>query len=270
MSGVEVGAVGAEPARMPVLFVGHGSPMNALEDNAWTRGFKSMATALPRPTAILAVSAHWYVAGSFVTGNERPRTIHDFGGFPRALFEMQYPAPGSVALAERAVSLLDGRAAVNMEWGLDHGTWTVLHHLYPKADIPVVQLSINGPLAPEEHLALGAALRPLREEGVLILASGNITHNLRHAMGAMQTGKLDTPAWARDFDRDVSSALEQRDHKALTRALDTPAGEKAHPSADHYLPLLYAAGAAQDGDAVTFPVTGFDLGSLSMRSVRWG
>ena len=145
---------------MPVLFVGHGSPMNAIAENAWSRAFRELGAQLPQPRAILAISAHWYVPGTFLTGNAQPRTIHDFGGFPRALYEMQYPAPGDPGLAERVVHLLgEGRAALNSDWGLDHGTWSVLHHLRPAADCPVVQLSIDRRLPPEEHLNSGGRSR---------------------------------------------------------------------------------------------------------------
>ena len=196
--------------RMPVLFVGHGSPMNAIEDNVWSRGFRDLAGALPRPKAILAVSAHWYVEGTFTTANERPKTIHDFGGFPDALFRVQYPAPGDPDLAKRVVELVgERRASVDDTWGLDHGTWSVLVHLLPAADVPVVQLSIDGRLAPAEHLAIG-------------------------------------------------------------RALEGDAGRLSHPTPDHYLPLLYAAGASTQDDAVRFPIEGFDMASLSMRSVVFG
>jgi 4,5-DOPA dioxygenase extradiol len=179
--------------RMPVLFVGHGSPMNAIEDNAWSRGFRKLGELLPQPKAILSVSAHWYVPGTFLTGDERPRTIHDFGGFPRELYEQQYPAPGSVELAQRVSRLVGRGASLRTDWGLDHGTWSVLKYLRPEADVPVVQLSIDGRLPPEGHLAIGRALTPLREEGVLILGSGNVTHNLRHAFASWQRGETETP-----------------------------------------------------------------------------
>ena len=256
--------------RMPVLFIGHGSPMNAIEENTWTQGFRSLARQLPKPKAILSISAHWFLPGTFLTGNERPPTIHDFGGFPRALYEMQYPAPGSVELAKRVVQLLGAsRASVQDDWGLDHGTWTVLHHLRPEADVPVVQLSIDARLAPSEHFALGRALVGLRDEGVLVMGSGNVTHNLRHAFTSLRSGDTITPAWAERFDQDVARALEQRDGAFLSRVIETDAGRMSHPSIDHYLPLLYAAGAAGDGDTARFPVSGFDLGSLSMRSVLY-
>ena len=254
--------------KMPILFVGHGSPMNAIEDNAWSRGFRSLASLLPEPTAILSVSAHWYVPGTFLTGDREPKTIHDFGGFPDELFQMQYPAPGSVALAERVSKMLG--ATVRTDWGLDHGTWSVLHHLRPAADLPVVQLSIDARLPPAAHLELGKHLAPLREEGVLIFASGNITHNLRHAFTAVQRGDTATPAWAANFDGEVARAIGQHDGAALAKIAGTSDGRRSHPSPDHYFPLLYAAGAADAGDPVRFPVEGFDMGSLSMRSVIWG
>jgi 4,5-DOPA dioxygenase extradiol len=258
------------PARMPVLFVGHGSPMNAIEDNAWSRGFRALASELPRPRAVLAISAHWYVEGTCATGNPRPRTIHDFGGFPDALYRVEYPAPGDVALARRAVALVGERASLSDAWGLDHGTWSVLVHLRPAADWPVVQLSIDGRLPPAEHLAIGRALAPLRDEGVLIMGSGNVTHNLRHAFSAWRRGDAETPAWARAFDEDIARALERGDTAHLARALESDAGRQAHPTPDHYLPLLYTAGASGPEDPVRFPITGFDLASLSMRAVIWG
>jgi 4,5-DOPA dioxygenase extradiol len=270
-TGDGAGGRGAVQGRMPVLFVGHGSPMNAIEDTPWSRGFAALARELPRPRAILAVSAHWYVAGTFTTGNARPETIHDFGGFPEALYRIQYPAPGSPELARRAARLVgDGRASVRDDWGLDHGTWSVLLHAWPAADVPVVQLSIDGRLAPAAHLAIGRALAPLRDEGVLIVGSGNVTHNLRHAFGAMRGGDASTPAWARAFDDEVAAAVAAHDGGRLERALSTDAGRMAHPTPDHFLPLLYVAGAADPSDAVRFPVTGFDLGSLSMRAAILG
>ena len=257
--------------RMPVLFVGHGSPMNAIEDNTWSRAFRALAGELPRPRAILSVSAHWFVRGTFTTGNARPETIHDFGGFPQALFEMQYPAPGDPALAERVVRLLGPeRTSVRLDWGLDHGTWTVLHYLVPGADCPVVQLSIDAVAPPAAHLALGRVLAPLRDEGVLVMGSGNVTHNLRHAFASLRTGDRTTPAWASSFDTDVAHAVGQHDGDALARLVATDAGRMSHPTLDHYLPLLYAVGAAGGAGPVRFPIDGFDLASLSMRSVIFG
>jgi 4,5-DOPA dioxygenase extradiol len=257
--------------RMPVLFVGHGSPMNAIEDNAWSRAFRGIATLLPRPKAILSISAHWFVPGTFLTGDEDPETIHDFGGFPRALSDVQYPAPGSPRLAGRVVQLIgNSHASLRLDWGLDHGTWSVLVHLFPGADCPVVQLSIDYRLPPAAHLEIGRLLAPLRDEGVLLMGSGNITHNLRYAMASYQAGDLSTPLWAAAFDADVARAAEQRDGSFLARVIETDNGRMSHPTLDHYLPLLYAVGAVDDRDDVDFPITGFDLGSLSMRAVVFG
>jgi 4,5-DOPA dioxygenase extradiol len=248
---------------MPLLFVGHGSPMNAIEDNRWSRAFRDLAKLLPTPKAIVCVSAHWYVRGTRVMDNSKPKTIHDFGGFPQALFDMQYPAPGDAALASRIVGLLGKeRAQLDGSWGLDHGTWSVLHHLRPDADAPVLQVSLDGALPPEGHLELGRALAPLRDEGV--------THNLRLAMRALQTGDATTPEWARRFDDDVTRALEQHDGAFLARVVGSDDGRMAHPTPDHYLPLLYTAGAADARDTIRFPITGWDGGSLSMRAVVYG
>ena len=254
--------------RQPVLFVGHGSPLNAIEDNAFSRGHAALALAVPWPRAILAVSAHWESDGTFTTLDDPPPTIHDFGGFPAALYAMRYPAPGDPALAARAAALTGGSAADGR--GLDHGTWSVLHRMYPKAEIPVVQLSLDVRATASEHLALGRALAPLRDEGVLILASGNLTHDLRDAFSRLRSGDTATPDWAARFDADAARALAARDEAWLVGALDTPDGRRAHPSAEHWLPVLYAAGASDANDAISFPITGFDLGSLSMRSVLFG
>ncbi len=253
---------------MPVLFVGHGSPMNAISENAWTRGWRALGEILPQPKAILSISAHWFVPGTFLTGDDRPRTIHDFGGFPRELYEAQYPAPGDVELARRVTKLLP-EASLRTDWGLDHGTWSVLHHMRPKADLPVVQVSMDVRRPPADHLALARALGPLRDEGVLIMGSGNVTHNLRQFFTDMQRDEMGTPDWARRFDADVARAVEQHDGDFLARAVETDIGRKSHPTIDHYLPLVYAAGAADESDAVRFPITGFE-GSLSMRSAVFG
>ncbi|MBK8097100.1 MAG: 4,5-DOPA dioxygenase extradiol [Planctomycetes bacterium] len=254
---------------MPVLFVGHGSPMNAIEDNAWSRGFAALGASLPRPRAVLAVSAHWYVDGTLLTANPRPRTIHDFGGFPDELFAVEYPAPGLPDLAA-AVQKLLGSAEVANDWGLDHGSWSVLRKMYPEASVPVVQLSIDRRLSARQHFELARSLRDMRDDGVLILGSGNVTHNLRDALGRMQGGDPTTPDWAARFDRMVAAALPQHDRERLLGALDTPDGRLAHPSPDHWWPLLYAAACADERDAVAFPIEGFDLGSLSMRAVLFG
>jgi 4,5-DOPA dioxygenase extradiol len=254
---------------MPVLFVGHGSPMNAIEDNVWSRGFKALGAAMRTPRAILSISAHWYVRGTHTTGNPSPETIHDFDGFPKALYEIEYPAAGDVELAQRVTRLLGNAASVRTDWGLDHGTWSVLLHMRPAADVPVVQLSIDSRLPPARHFAIGRALSPLRDDGVLIMGSGNVVHNLGDAFGRMRRGDTSTPDWARRFDADLSRALEQHDGDFLARAVDSDTGRTAHPTLDHYLPLLYAAGASERDEAVQFPLQGFDMGSLSMRAVRW-
>ncbi|HET8734737.1 MAG TPA: 4,5-DOPA dioxygenase extradiol [Anaeromyxobacteraceae bacterium] len=259
------------PARMPALFVGHGNPMNAIEDNRWSRALQALAADLPTPRAILAVSAHWYVDGLLATGAERPETIHDFGGFPDALYRVQYPAPGDPALARRVVGLLGTRrASVTGSWGLDHGTWTVLRYLRPGADVPVVQLSLDAGLTPAEHLAAGRALAPLRDDGVLLLGSGNLTHDLRHAFGAWHRGETATPAWAAAFDEAAARAVAGRDEAWLAGALAREEGRRAHPTPDHFLPVLYVAGAARPEEPVTSPITGFDMSSLSMRTIRVG
>lgn len=255
---------------MPVAFVGHGSPMNAIEDNVWSRGFRDLGSRLPRPSAVLAISAHWYTRGTAVTANERPPTIHDFGGFPEPLYEMRYPAKGDPDLADRVVNLVGPElASTSLDWGLDHGTWSVLHHMWRQADVPVVQLSIDGRASASRHVEIGRAIAPLRDEDVLILGSGNIVHNLGDAFGRMRSGDVATPAWAADFDQAVVRGLEAHDAAALARLIGSSEGRRAHPTPEHYLPLLYAAGAAGD-DPVSFPITGFDLGSLSMRAVIFG
>ncbi len=255
-------------ARMPVLFVGHGSPMNAIEDNEWSRGFSALASLVPAPLAILAVSAHWESDGTFTTLDDPPATIHDFGGFPSELYAMRYPAPGDPALAARAATLTGGSTADGR--GLDHGTWSVLHRMFPLANVPVAQLSLDVRATAGEHFALGRALAPLRDEGVLMLGSGNLTHDLRDAFSRARGGDPSTPDWAERFDALVARALAGYDADFLVRALETPDGRRAHPTAEHWLPILYAAGAADTGDAVSFPITGFDLGSLSMRAVLFG
>jgi 4,5-DOPA dioxygenase extradiol len=258
-------ATASPPA--PVLFVGHGSPMNAIEDNGWSRGFRALGATIPRPRAILSISAHWYLPGLYLTGDAHPKTIHDFGGFPRTLFKIEYPAPGEPGLAKRVARMLRADdTALRTNWGLDHGTWSVLLRMLPEADCPVVQLSIDRRLSPAEHLTNARSLAPLRADGVLIMGSGNITHNLRDAMARYSAGDTTAPVWASRFDANVADAVEQRDTDYLIRAIETEDGRWSHPTPDHYLPLLYAMGAADANDALHFPITGFDLGSLSMRS----
>lgn len=264
------GSVKASTAsKMPVIFAGHGSPMNAIDDNRWSRGFAALAERMPRPRAILAISAHWYVDGTYVMANARPRTIHDFGGFPDALYEIQYPAAGHTDLAQRVCSILDWtQAEPSTDWGLDHGSWSVLRWMFPKADVPVIQLSIDRRRGAQYHYAIGRALAPLRDEGILILGSGNTVHNLRDAVERMRSAAPRTPDWACHYDAAASQSLEQHDAQALLSLWPNSADAGlAHPTPDHWFPLLYAAGASDQHDAVSFPTTGFDWGSISMRNV---
>jgi 4,5-DOPA dioxygenase extradiol len=255
---------------MPAIFFGHGNPMNALATNAFTEGWSTIGRAIPRPRAILSVSAHWYLPGTAVTIADAPRTIHDFGGFPRELFAVEYPAPGSRALALRVRELLapvDVRA--DAHWGLDHGTCSVIVHVYPGADVPIVQLSIDETRDAAWHYELARQLAPLRDEGVLIMGSGNLVHNLHtYAWGNPKLGPYD---WAARFESKARELLRAHDFAPL---VDYPSlGRDAllsAPTPDHYLPLLYVLAQWREGDEVTFPVEGFDGGSISMLSVAIG
>lgn len=253
---------------MPALFVGHGNPMNAIEDTEFSEGWARMAAKLPAPKAVLCVSAHWYVSRLAVTYMEKPRTIHDFGGFPPALSQVQYPAPGSLSLASHVASMLDG-CEKDLEWGLDHGAWAVLRRMYPSADIPIVQLSIDRRKPDEWHYALGKKLAPLRKEGVLVVGSGNIVHNLRaYRWGSPSSEPYD---WAERFDSFVTGCLYEDDIQTLVEYKTL--GEDADlsiPTPDHYLPLLYVLGMKTREDMIRYPVTGFDGGSMSMRCVQVG
>lgn len=252
---------------MPVLFVGHGSPMNAIENNAFTQALGELSQRLPRPKAVCVVSAHWVTSGSQVLVSERPRTIHDFYGFPRPLYEVEYPAPGAPDEAEAIAD--NSNVESNQTWGLDHGSWSVLRHMYPKADVPAFQLSLDDRKSFKEHLKLGREIRSLRERGVLILGSGNIVHNLGRMDWNDPHGAYD---WAREFDANVKNALDAHDAEGL--ASPQKWGEKllaaAHPSVEHYLPLLYCAGSVDEKDDVKYPYEGFDFGSVSMRAVLFG
>lgn len=249
--------------RMPALFIGHGSPMNTLESNAWTRLWRELGRQLPRPRGILVVSAHWYIGATAVTAMPRPRTIHDFYGFPEALFEFQYPAPGLPELAAEVVELArpDWVGLDRDQWGLDHGTWSVLAHLYPDADVPVVQLSLNVLKPDDYHLALGARLHALRERGVLVLGSGNVVHNLRRLDWRRRDGGED---WAERFEAAAISQLQDAPGEVL-RLQQHADYALAVPTPDHFLPLLYVAGLAAAGsDTVTTLAQGCTLGSVSM------
>jgi 4,5-DOPA dioxygenase extradiol len=258
------------PQRLPAIFFGHGNPMNALEHNAYTAGWSALGAALPRPRAVLAISAHWYVPGTHVTTSPAPRTIHDFGGFPRELYEVEYPAPGDAALAARVQELLaPATVGADTAWGLDHGTWSVLIHVYPNADVPVVQLSIDETQPPAFHYALGKRLAPLRDEGVLIAGSGNIVHNLEaYAWGRHASQGFD---WGARFEQQARAFMDVRDHAPLVdyESLGNDALLSV-PTPEHYLPLLYVLGTQQDGERAAYPIEGGDGGSISMLSVRIG
>jgi 4,5-DOPA dioxygenase extradiol len=257
-------------SRMPAIFFGHGNPMNAIEVNTYTKAWSRLKQTFPRPKAILSVSAHWYGAGTLLTAMDAPRTIHDFGGFPRELFEFQYPAPGDPAFAKRVRELLAPvPAALDDRWGLDHGTWSVLCHLYPDADVPVVQLSIDEIEPASFHFELGRRLAPLREEGVLLIGSGNVVHNLHaYAWGRHPTEPFD---WAVRFEQRVRGSLLAADDATLVGYESLgPDAKLAAPTPDHYLPLLYVAGARHAEDQVTFPVEGIDGGSVSMLTAKLG
>ena len=250
-------------SRMPALFIGHGSPMNTLESNEYTQAWKTLGQGLPRPKAILSISAHWFIGSTVVTAMPDPRTIHDFYGFPQALFDYEYPASGAPELANRVAELIkpDWIGQDKDQWGIDHGTWSVLAHMFPQADIPVVQLSINAMKPFDYHLRLGRKLAPLRDEGVLILGSGNVVHNLR----LVQWGKPDFGEdWARDFDQAVIDQMAE-DPADLGRVVSHPGFTRSVPTPDHFLPLAYVAGVAAEGEgkADAF-MQSYTLGSLSM------
>jgi 4,5-DOPA dioxygenase extradiol len=249
--------------RMPVAFIGHGNPMNAIEDNAYSKSWKSLGTKLPKPKAILCVSAHWETSGTYVTAMEKPKTIHDFGGFPQALFDAQYPAPGSPEVAkETAKEVKKTNVGLDDKWGLDHGTWSVLLPMYPKADIPVLQLSLDYTKPPQYHYELAKELSKLRERGVLIIGSGNIVHNLR--MMKWNGGNYD---WAEEFDAVAKKHIASGDHKPLIEYEKLGnAAKLSIPTNEHYLPMLYILGLTAKNESPTFFNESVDLGSVSMRS----
>ena len=264
--------------RMPVLFLGHGSPMNAIGDNEYRRSWQALGDEFgskrARPQLILCISAHWLTEGWWLTGMDQPKTIHDFGGFPQELFDQQYPAPGDAAAAMAISQIVKQRLSAPLgldakDWGLDHGAWSVLKPMFPSADIPVIQLSMDYSRAPQDHYALALQLKALRDRGVLIVGSGNMVHNLR----LMQRGASGSHAydWALEFDQTIGGYIQQGNLIALQNiqklgSLTT----MAHPTHEHYLPLLYAAGAVKAHEPMRFFNTSFQGGSISMRSVMWG
>ncbi len=252
----------------PVIFFGHGNPMNALERNTYTRGWATIGSQVPRPKAVLSISAHWYLPGTSVTVMAAPRTIHDFGGFPPELYRVTYPAPGDPTLASRVQRLLEPISVGRDEqWGLDHGTWAVLRHVFPRANVPVVQLSIDETQPASFHYEIGKRLAPLRDEGILIIGSGNLVHNLHaYAWGQRTVKPFD---WAIRFEEQVREMLLSANDGPLI-AYKT-LGDDAMlsiPTPDHYLPLLYVLGLRREGEQVSFPVEGVDGGSVSMLTVQ--
>jgi 4,5-DOPA dioxygenase extradiol len=261
--------VDAMDSPMPAAFFGHGSPMNALDVNRYTQAWRDFGGAIPRPRAVLMVSAHWYINASAVTAMASPRTVHDFFGFPDELFAVSYPAQGDPALAEEVADLVQPTwvGLDSDSWGLDHGTWSVLVHVFPAADVPVLQLSINATKSFDDHLELGAKLAPLRDRGVLVAGSGNAVHNLRRIDWGSPDAAFD---WTRRFD-DAVAGVMTTDPSELPRLQDHPDFALAHPTPDHFIPLLYVAGvAAATGDTAHVLVDGYAMGSLSMVSYAFG
>lgn len=257
-------------AKMPVLFLGHGSPMNAIESNDFTHTLARLGQNLPVPKAIVCISAHWQTRGTWVTHMQTPKTIHDFYGFPQALFDVQYPAPGSPALAEQIQTKIVSPPIHidDSQWGLDHGTWSVLKHIYPQAQIPIVQLSMDMTQSPEYHFQLGQQLTSWRQQGVLIVGSGNIVHNLRRLSWETNAKPFD---WALEFDDWVQTKILDRNFSALVNEpLKTESGRLSVPTPDHYLPLLYILGAAEKNDTIQFIYEGIQNSSISMRCVQIG
>lgn len=250
---------------MPVLFMGHGNPMNAIEDNIYHRKWQQLGKELPKPSAILCVSAHWLTRGTYITAMEKPKTIHDFGGFPQELFDVQYPAPGFPKLADEvAAGITAASVGKSQDWGLDHGCWSVIMPMYPQADIPVLQFSIDYTRPPQYHYELGKQLAALRKKGVLIIGSGNIVHNL----GLVNFSKTTGEDWAVSFNEKIKAYIRDRDHAAVINY--TALGREAQlsvPTNEHYLPLIYALALQQDKDEISFFNDETLMGSLSMTSV---
>jgi 4,5-DOPA dioxygenase extradiol len=255
---------------MPAIFFGHGNPMNALQSNGYTKGWGALGRTIPKPRAVLSISAHWYVPGTFVTAMLSPKTIHDFGGFPQELYRVKYPAPGDPDLAQRIQKILSPLSTgLDQQWGLDHGTWSVLCHVLPEADVPVVQLSINEKKPAAFHYELGKRLAPLRDEGILVIGSGNLVHNLHaYAWGRHDVEPFD---WALRFEKRVRELLTASGHAPLIAY--EKLGHDALlcvPTPDHYLPLLYVIALQRENEQISFPIEGVDGGSVSMLAVEVG
>jgi 4,5-DOPA dioxygenase extradiol len=258
--------------KLPVLFIGHGSPMNAIEENEFVTGWINMGKTIPRPNAILCISAHWETKGTYVTTMEKPRTIHDFGGFPRELYEVQYPAPGSPVLAKETKAIIKKtEVGLDDKWGLDHGCWSVIKHLYPAADVPVIQLSLDYYQQPQHHYDLAKELSSLRGKGVLIVGSGNIVHNL----GLVAWDKLDEPGfgfdWAIEANEKVKKFIQSDDHKSLIDYKNQGrAFNLAVPTPDHFLPLLYSLALKEGNEEIEIFNDKAVAGSLTMTSIKIG
>jgi len=255
---------------LPAIFFGHGNPMNAVWDNSYTEGWRQIGKQMPRPRAILAISAHWFVPETGVTVSTAPRTIHDFGGFPQELYRVQYPAPGDPELARRVQAMLKPlQVKFDSSWGLDHGAWSVLRHVYPNADVPVVQLSIDETQPASFHYEIGRRLAPLRSEGILIVGSGNLVHNLHaYAWGRHMPDPYD---WAVRFEQEAKEMMVAGEFKPLIDYENLgPEARLSIPTPDHYLPLLYVIASRQEREVISFPIEGVDGGSISMLSVQVG
>lgn len=250
--------------KMPVVFVGHGSPMNAIEDNRYTKNWKEIASKIPTPKAILSISAHWYTNGTKIMNEENPKTIYDMYGFPKELYEIIYNSPGDPKLAEYTKSLITTNSEFDNSWGIDHGTWSVLVHMYPKREIPVFQISVDRTAPPEVHYKIGQNLKSLREQGVLLLGSGNIVHNLRMVRWEMED---DGFQWAYEFDDYIKENIENKNHDNIINYANLGENSKlAVPTPDHFFPLLYILGATEKEDEVSIYNKSCTMGSLSMTS----
>lgn len=254
-------------SKMPVLFIGHGSPMNAIEDNVYTETWRNIAERIPKPEVIISISAHWYTKGTKIMNEEEPKTIYDMYGFPKELYEIIYNSPGSPSIAKVSKELISKDTEYDNSWGIDHGTWSVLVHMYPDQDIPVFQVSIDASAPPETHYKIGEELRSLREKGVLIFGTGNIVHNLRLVDWHKGSKGFD---WAYEFDDYINENIVNKNHDNILKYNELGEVAKlAVPTPDHFYPLLYVLGASDEGDKISVFNKSCELGSLTMTSYLW-